>query len=194
MLRELRLLQGISSTQSTKPCTGVCLEGDTTLRLRATAKLYHAGKIDRVVVSGGLNEPHLDRLPAAAMKQKLIKMGLPEETVILEEQSENTLHQARLVSSIAKERGFSRLLIIASGYHLLRAYRTFLRVALAQDLPFSLYGYPAGPAWTWFLRSPTEGRYRFLLFFDELAKIREYGNDVASLEETWQYLQSLNAR
>lgn len=180
--------------QPAKPCVGVCLEGDTTLRLAATAKLYQAGKIDHVIVSGGVDEPHLDRLPAAAMKQSLIKKGLPQDIIIREERSRHTLDHALFVSRIAEEQGFHELLIITSGYHLLRSYRTFLKHVFNQDCPFSLYGYPAGSARTWFLKSPTEGRRRFHLLLNELAKIQQYKNDIASIEETWQYVQLLDAK
>jgi uncharacterized SAM-binding protein YcdF (DUF218 family) len=145
-------------------------------------------------VSGGVDEPHLDRLPAAAMKQSLIEQGLPEYTIIQEERSQHTLDHALYVNPIAEERGFHDLIIITSGYHLLRSYRTFLKQILNQDYPFSLYGYPAGSAWTWLLKSPTEGRRRFLLLFNELAKIQRYKNDIASVEETWQYIQLLDTK
>jgi len=159
----------------------------------ATAELYRAGRICRVIVSGGVDEPELDRLPAAAMKQRLLVLGLPEEMIDLEEQSQNTRDHALFVSALAEKQGFSDLIIITSGYHLLRAYLTFLKEVLLQNHSFSLYGHPAGSVWTWFLKSPTERRYRFLLFFSELAKIMMY-DDVASFEEAWQYVPSLNAR
>lgn len=177
-----------------KPAVGVCLEGDTTLRLMATADLYRAGRIYHVIVSGDVDEPHLDRFPAPVMRQKLIAMGLPKEAIDLEDEAQNTLDHALYVSPIAKERGFSELIIVTSGYHLLRAYRTFLKGVLNHDHPFSLYGHPAGSIRSWLVKSPTEGHYRFSLFFSELAKIRKYGDDVASPEETWQYIRSLKTR
>lgn len=192
-VRVIRLFNAICKTQPTKPAVGVCLEGDTTLRLTATVALYRAGSIHRVIVSGGVDEPELDRLPAAAMKQRLLTMGLPEEIIDLEGRSQNTPEHALFVSALAKKRGYTDLLIITSGYHLPRAYLTILKEVLIQDHPFSLYGYPAGSIRTWFHRSPTEGRHRFLLFFSELAKIMKHRCDVASFEESWQYIQSLKA-
>lgn len=191
--RAIRLFNAICRTQPTKPAVGVCLEGDTTLRLMATVALYRAGRIYRVIVTGGVDEPEFDRLPAAVMKQRLLTMGLPEEIIGLEVRSQNTREHALLANALARKQGYTELIIITSGYHLLRAYLTFLKDVFVQDHPFSLYGYPAGSLKTWFQKSPTEGPYRFLNFFSELAKLRKYKSDVASFEESWQYIQSLNA-
>ena len=60
-----------------------------------------------------------------------------------------------------------------------------------QNYPFDIYGAVAGSALTWFLKSPTEGRYRFLLFLTEVVKIQKYKDDLASPIEAWKYLDSL---
>lgn len=191
-LRAVRLFNAIYKTQPTKPAVGVCLEGDTTLRLMATVALYRAGRIYRVIVSGGVDKPEFDNLPAAVMKQRLLTVGLPEEIIDLEEQSQNTREHPLFVNALAKKQGYTELIIITSGYHLLRAYLRFLKEVLAQDHPFALYGYPAGSIRSWFQKSPTERRYRFINFFGELVKIRKYKDDLASFDQAWEYIRSLN--
>jgi uncharacterized SAM-binding protein YcdF (DUF218 family) len=95
----------------------------------------------------------------------IIDLGIPEEVIGLEKESKNTRDHALFVSNLAQNQGYKELIIITSGYHLLRGYLTFLKEVLAQHYLFSLYGYPAGSTLTWLARSPTEGTYRFLLFF-----------------------------
>lgn len=191
-LRSIRLLKAITMLKPNKPLIGVCLEGDTALRVEATSKLYQDKKISRVIVTGGVNEPELDRLPAELMKQRLISMGIPENRIEVEEKSLNTFDHAVFVSEMALERDFTELLIITSGYHLLRAYLTFLKQVLIRNRPFTIYGYSAGSASSWFRKSPTEGRYRVLLFFfEELRKIETYKHDLASIVEAEKYLNSL---
>jgi uncharacterized SAM-binding protein YcdF (DUF218 family) len=187
----IHLFNAIRKTQPINPAVGVCLEGDTTLRLAVTVSLYRAGRIHSVILSGGVDDPSSDNLPAASMKKFLLGKGLPEESIYLEEQSQTTHDHPLFVNAIARKQGFAELLIITSGYHLLRAYLRFLKVVLAQEHPFSLFGYPAGSIRSWFQKSPTEGGYRILSFFDELAKIRKY-EGLASFDEAWEYIRTLN--
>lgn len=192
VLPAIRLFIAICKLQPKTPAVGVCLEGDTTLRLRATARLYRTGRINRVIVSGGVDEPELDRLPAIIMKQRLMAMGIPQEVIDLDNQSLNTRDHALFVGDLAKNQGLSELIIITSGYHLLRAYLTFLKELLTQDCPFTIYGYPAGLFVSWFQKSPTEGHYRICNFLIELLKIRTY-SDLASFDEAWQYIHRLRS-
>lgn len=196
-LPAIRLFHAIRKTQPAKPdvdVCGVCLEGDTTLRLMATASLYQARKISRVIVSGGVEEDdNLDERPAAKMKEFLVTEGIPEEVIDIDEQSRTTYEHPLNVNAIAKKREVTALMIITSGYHLLRAYLRFLKGVIAEDYPFTLYGYPAGSFKSWFQKTSTRGHYRILSFFGkELTKIRTY-EGLASFDEAWQYIRSLNA-
>jgi uncharacterized SAM-binding protein YcdF (DUF218 family) len=194
LLPAIRLFNAIRKTQPTKPAVGVCLEGDTKFRLMGAVALYRNGKINRVIVSGGVNNPQADNLPAALMKQYLMSKGLPAEVIELEEQSRFSHDHPVYVNSIVKRQGFTDLIVITSGYHLLRAYLRFLEELFAQDHPYILYGYPVGTIGSWFQKSPTEGRYRICSFYcDELTKIRTY-KDLASFDEAWKYIHSLRDR
>jgi uncharacterized SAM-binding protein YcdF (DUF218 family) len=187
-----RLFHAIRKTQPAKPAVGVCLEGDTTLRLMTTAALYRAGAIYHVIVSGGVEEDdNLDERPAAKMREFLITKGIPEEVIDVEQQSRTTHDHPLFVNAIAKQRGATDLMIITSGYHLLRAYLRFLKKLIAQDYPFALYGYPAGSFKSWFQKIPTGGPYRILHFLGkELTKIRTY-EGLATFDEAWHYIRSL---
>ena len=194
LLPAIRLYYAIRKTQPTKPAVGVCLEGDTNLRLMGTVALYRSGRVNRVIVSGGVDDPQADNLPAASMKEYLISKGIPAEAIELDGQSKFTHDHPIYVNSIVKRQGFTDLIVITSGYHLLRAYLRFLHELLSQDHPYILYGYPVGTIESWFQKSPTEGRYRICNFYcDELTKIRTF-KDLASFDEAWKYIHSLNGR
>ena len=194
LLSTTRLYHAIRKIQPTKPAVGVCLEGDTTLRLMGTIALYRSGRINHVIVSGGVDNPQADNLPAASMKEYLVRRGLPADAIELDDQSKSTHDHPKYVNPIMKRQGFTDLIVITSGYHLLRAYLRFLNELLLQDRPYSLYGYPVGSIETWFLKSPTEGRYRICNFYcDELTKIRTY-KGLTSFDEAWKYIDSLNDR
>ncbi|MCI0712956.1 MAG: YdcF family protein [Chloroflexi bacterium] len=130
------------------------------------------------------------------MKQRLIQMGIPYEIIQLEEKSIHTAHHALYVSELMIQYKYEYLLIITSGYHLLRTYLTFLREVITLDYPYKVYGYSAGSLRTWFQKtfSDEKQRLRIQVFFnEELYKIKKYQqkNDVATFKEAWQYLKVL---
>ena len=193
IIQGICLLRAITKLKPSPYATGVCLEGDTTLRLNAALKLYNEGKISSVIVSGGVNQPEFDRFPAQEMKKYLVTMGLPEDVVWVEENSMNTRDHAYYVCALGEEMSVNELIIITSGYHLLRAYLTILKVVIEKDRPFVLYGYSASTLAKWFSKSLSENRYRILLFLNEIKKIRIYQNDLLQFEDAWQYIFSLNS-
>lgn len=196
----IRLLWTITKTQPSAPVVGVCLEGDTTLRLKATARLYAAGKLSRIIVSGGVDEPENDQIPADEMVRILAKYGVDGKDIDEPDmRSRRTDEQAINVSDHVQKQGYQELLIISSGYHLLRAYLTFLKTVCDRGEPYRLYGYHAGSLFSWFQPTRDEGRRRFHIFFkydpemqelSELQKIQTY-EQVASIEQGWKYIQSM---
>jgi hypothetical protein len=195
-IEAIRLLWAISKTQPTRPVVGVCLEGDTTIRLDATVDLYRRGKISHIIVSGGMPEgKRADEFPAERMKEILLSRGVAEENIILEPDSQNTAQQAKNVSDIVGRSGYSEILLIASGYHLLRAYLTFLKEVNRRGEPYALYGFPAGSIFSWLKKSKTENARRICIFWkNELQKIGKYQRkgDVAFFEDAWLYLRLSN--
>ena len=194
LLPAVRLYKAICRTQPGQPAVGVCLEGDTRLRLKGTAALYAAGRINRIIVSGGVKDPNplSDQLPASAMKDYLVRWGVPEEVVDLEEQSTSTHDHPLFVNPIVKKHGFTEVMVVTSGYHVLRAYLRFLKVLFDQGRPYALYAYPVATGKAWFQKSGSEGRYRICNFYHELTKMRTY-RDLASFREAWEYVRSLRS-
>lgn len=76
-----------------------------------------------VVVSGGQgkDEPSTE---AQAMADYLIAQGIPEEQILLEEQSHNTVQNFRLSQQLLEEGGYDLdegVLVVSNGFHLTRA-------------------------------------------------------------------------
>lgn len=188
----IRLYKALVNIEPPKSVVAVCLEGDTLLRLKTTVELFRKGLIHKVIVSGGVNRPKDNLLPAERMRRFLLDNGLPPHLIETEGKSQNTLEQAVQVSVMAREKGYSDLAIIASGYHLPRAYLTFLKQML--DNPsFHLYAFPAGSLSTWFRKPSKNEALRLRIFLSELSKIQKYQElgHVTLFEEAWNYLTEL---
>lgn len=194
LISAIRLFWKIYFQQPKKPIAGVCLEGDTSLRLSETLALYRKGIINYIIVSGGVNDPQTDNLPASVMKDILIRNGVPANIIEQDNESEYTDDHPEYISKIIKKHELKDLLIITSGYHLLRAYLRFLYTFSLETDDCQLYGYPAGSLFTWFQKSPTEKKYRLSIFLhDELQKIKTYRN-LASVDFALKYVLHLKAQ
>ena len=84
-------------------------------RIKAAATLYHSGKIKRIIASGGdySNQGGCNEL--TAMRDSLIKQGVPDSLISLDYQGTRTLH------SITKVKNLGSITIISQKYHNERA-------------------------------------------------------------------------
>jgi uncharacterized SAM-binding protein YcdF (DUF218 family)/glycosyltransferase involved in cell wall biosynthesis len=100
-------------------------------RVGKAVELYRAGYAPSIVFSSGyvftLRE-------AETMKAIAVSLGVPAEAIVLEEAASNTYENVRNSSRIAQERGWSRVLLVSSPYHMLRAMRTWHKVAPQVDV------------------------------------------------------------
>jgi uncharacterized SAM-binding protein YcdF (DUF218 family) len=97
-------------------------------RVGKAVELYRAGHAPAIVFSSGyvftLRE-------AESMKAIAVANGVPAAAIVLEESAANTYENVRNVSRIAEARGWSRVLLVSSPYHMLRATRTWRKAAPA---------------------------------------------------------------
>lgn len=84
-------------------------------RIEATAILYHSGKIKRIVASGGDYSRNGGCNELIAMRDSLIKWGVPDNSISLDYQGTRTLH------SIVKLKDMGSITIISQKYHNERA-------------------------------------------------------------------------
>ena len=84
-------------------------------RIKATAILYHSGKIKRIIASGGDYSDNGGCNELIAMRDSLIKQGVPDSLISLDYQGTRTLH------SITKVKDLGSITIISQKYHNERA-------------------------------------------------------------------------
>ena len=107
------------------------LSGSSDRVLRA-ARLYRAGKVDRVLAVGG-SQPWLGNpVPEAeAMRDLLVEWGVPAEHVLTETASWNTRENARNAAAIIRAQGWTRVLLVTSATHMRRAVAAFRAAGIA---------------------------------------------------------------
>ena len=121
----------------------ILLEGDGFDRFRKAVSLYKQGKAPKIVFSGNITDYDYGSYPFAEVLPRMLEAGVPEEDIIHEDKSLNTHEQAVEVVSMAQERGWKKLILVASHEHQYRAYLTFLREVLDSKSGITLYNAPA---------------------------------------------------
>ena len=187
--KEAQLLALIFNDPLNRSDAIICLEGDGYFRLGEAHRLFKEKWAPLVVISGGLNCPQKGSYPARVLKDRLIKLGVPNNRIILEEKSQQTQEQAMEVMDLVKKRQWKRIILIASPFHQLRAFLTFLKAMQKNNLKIEIINAPAKDI-PWFKKSPW-GPTRFELFKDEFKKINEYTKKghLATHEEAFRYYQ-----
>ena len=97
-------------------------------RVRHAARLYAAGLVDRVVVTGGVGKHPPSE--AEVMARILREEGVPGEAVLLEDEAESTWDSARLVAALAGREGVSEVLVVTDPLHCVRTAAAFRRAGL----------------------------------------------------------------
>jgi uncharacterized SAM-binding protein YcdF (DUF218 family) len=165
----------------------IILEGDGLNRLSHGAFLFKEHWAPTVVISGGINKPP-HSLPAKEMLPELLKFGVAEGSILLEEKSMNTREQAVEIIKLAKDKKWQSIIIVASHYHQYRAYLTFLKGMEEVGLKISIINSPARDL-KWFKGDESAGGKRADILEKEFEKIEEYSlkGHIASFEDAVEY-------
>lgn len=115
----------------------VVLAGDDVERWLEGVDLYREGYAPLILLSPGYEEPLGDRLRASgirfprrieAHRDAMIQLGVPESAIeILRGGYDNTADEAAGVMRLARERAWSRLIVVTSKYHTRRTRFAFRR-------------------------------------------------------------------
>ena len=175
----------------------VLLTGDGTARIPAALELFKMQHGEaQIVVTGGLDNPP-SVLKASAMAAKLFGHGVKPSKVTIDDQSMHTREQAVVVISAAVERKWKALLLVASAYHMPRAFLTFLQELqlLGLEHEIRLVPVPASQA-PWWEQPAGLTVTRFALLDEEFAKVEQYAakGHVASFEDGLAYLEYWEGR
>ena len=170
---ELTIITAIVSNDAVKKSDAVIwLEGDGLSRMDEVIRVFQQGLANYIVVSGGFDDGRAVAIPASKLAEELYKKGIPTEKVIIEGASQNTFEQGTEVMKIVAQKGWQKIILVASHYHQPRAYLTFLKAMINAGLKIMIYNSPTRDL-AWFEKVVDKNRAE--LFEGELKKIGEYG-------------------
>ena len=174
------------------PSDAICVfSGDGKVRLDAAIGALRQGIAHWCLLSGGVDDPP-HSLTAQAMADYVIERGLAPKRIVRDDESQNTHEQAEWLAALCQKRHIATVTLVASPYHMPRAYLTVLASLQALDIDDKVLvlPLPAGQARWW--GSPDGlAANRLDLFGQELDKIDAYGErgHVASYADGLAYLQ-----
>lgn len=102
-------------------------------RVWHAARLYHAGKAGRLILSGGSVEWQGQRVftEAQAMRTFLSDLGVPDSALVVEDGSRSTRENALFTAELLHRMGLNRVLLVTSALHMPRALATFRAAGVA---------------------------------------------------------------
>lgn len=111
-------------------------------RIKAAAMLYHSGKIRRIIASGGDYSNNGGCNELIAMRDSLIKQGIPDSLVSLDYQGTRTLHSITKVKDLGSITIIHRSIIMKEPYTLqnIMACKPLPTMQLCQTLQRRKYG------------------------------------------------------
>ncbi|GHS85283.1 hypothetical protein FACS1894201_04810 [Bacteroidia bacterium] len=164
----------------------VLLEGDGLNRYQKAVDLYNDRWANKIIFSGGITDYEYGSFPYIDVLPHILKTGVPEDAIIHEDKSLNTREQAVEVVGMSIERGWERLILVATHEHQYRAYLTFLREVLDKSPNIILYNAPVRNL-SWFVQNPWGKRIeRLQQEFDRIEKYTLMGH-LATAKEMIMY-------
>ena len=155
-----------------------------------TARLI-AGYAPQLVLSGGIEDPPRRR-GAKAMEKKLVgnDYGVSPARIYSDYEAMNTREQAVNLVAHAQSKGWKRALLVASPYHMPRAFLTVLKAITEAEATESLHVIPVTAAQAlWWACPDGMTTTRLDLYSVEMTKIREHREHVATWTEGLDYLK-----
>jgi uncharacterized SAM-binding protein YcdF (DUF218 family) len=111
-------------------------------RAAAAYKLYQDTKLP-ILVSGGA--PFSAEPEAEAAAAWLRELGVPQDKLLAEKSSRDTFENAEYTVKLCRERGFRRIILLTSAYHIPRAVMLFRKEGGVEITPFPVARRSGGP-------------------------------------------------
>ena len=122
------ILEGVPESFGVPELSSVSLE-----RSIAAAGIYKRYKLP-VIASGGAVRSSGPE--AAAIKKRLVSLGVPQEKVLTEERARDTRENAIFSKKICEEKGYTKVVIVTSASHMRRAVWSFEKAGFKDAVPY----------------------------------------------------------
>jgi uncharacterized SAM-binding protein YcdF (DUF218 family) len=123
---------------------------DSSDRVWHAARLFHRGLAPRIIVSGGsyavqTGQARPSQTEAMAMRQFLLALGVPDDRIVMEGKSLNTIENMRETAALV---GTAPIALVTSAYHMPRALHLARRAGLnAAAFPTDWQVIPGSSPW-----------------------------------------------
>jgi len=104
--------------------------GETEERVQEGVRLFQDEWAPLIIVSGAARDEGVSN--AIMMKQMAVNLGVAVSNIIVEEEAQTTLENAKYVADIVKSKNIDSIILVTSPYHQRRAYLNF-RYFLGSD-------------------------------------------------------------
>ena len=113
------------------------------------ARLYHAGRASKIILSGGRHPERPENLSEAeAGREFMLDMGVPDEALLLDNLSRTTHDHIRYLKPMLAEAGIERLLLVTSATHMRRSEAVFRHAGLNVTPVATAFSVPSDPVIT----------------------------------------------
>ena len=170
----------------------VLLTGEGESRVGVAAELVARGAAPIIVITGGLDRPPYC-IPAAKLKGPVMGKGVAPSAIIVDNEAMNTAEQARNTIALAVERGWKRLILVASPEHVYRAHLTFVHALNKADKADEILVLPVATPQPWWGVPDGLDMARISHLEVELDKAENYA-DCATWLEGLDYLRQWEPR
>ena len=92
-------------------------------RLIMAADLYNLGTVPKILITGGRTSSSIPE--SVTMARILMKLGVPQEDILLEKEALNTEQNVGFAKEIIEEHGFEQVVLVTSAFHMRRASLQF---------------------------------------------------------------------
>lgn len=170
----------------------IWVQGDRYARARKVLSLWRRKYANRIVLSGnnelaGLHKrPGENNIDLVAMAAWLQRKGVKSQYIVIDDRSLHAEDQAENVLRLAAANKWDTIILVASLYHQIRLFLTFLK----QAKKIGWKGRLINQACLLNLESMVPGRGKLgrELVYEEMKKIRSYKSGIASYKDGISYL------
>jgi uncharacterized SAM-binding protein YcdF (DUF218 family) len=115
-------------------------------RVTHTIQLYKQGFVEKILISGGSGRIQGEAEPEAnKYKKVMLLMGIPEQDIMIENETRNTAESAREVKKMLQAGGFEGkdCILITSAFHMRRSIACYKKAGVNLDsFSADFYSYP----------------------------------------------------